>query len=249
MIISNKPYINLKLSQYEGIEPFFYDKINLDWCNDLLKNIEIIKNEFLVVFNERKALEESTKKITLDHHKGWNQIELITYGLQKEKNIKLFPQTFDIIKNIKNISTCYFSILKPNTQIKPHIGDTDAYYRFHFGLIVPGGLPNCGIQVGPEKRAWKENDYIVFNDVHKHTAWNNTTENRVVLIIDVLREFEDISRQEVEAQVLTALTFSRLTNYFVVIFEIMPKFLIRLMLFFIKAIFKLKLATQKHRID
>lgn len=243
MITNTKPYINLKLSQYEGIEPFFYDDIEFNWCNTLKENFELIKTEFLDVYNQK--LKTATNKVSLEKHQGWNQMELIVYGMFKEKNINLFPKTFNLIKNIDNISTCYFSILEPNTQIKPHIGDTDAFYRFHLGIIIPDGLPTCGIQVGPEKKAWIEKDFIVFNDVYKHTAWNNSDKTRVVLIIDVLREFDNVKKIDVESDVLSALAFSRLTNYFLIIFELMPKILIRLMLFCFKNIFKFKLSSQK----
>ena len=193
MINYNKPYFNDKLGQYEGIQPFFYESLNFEWQQVLQKNFEVIKQEFLSVYNSSEAQKQATDKISLAAQNGWNQAELLIYGLRKEKNIALFPKTFALINQIPGISSCYFSILKPNTQIKAHVGDTDAYYRFHLGLIIPAGLPDCGIQVGDEKRAWKENEFIAFNDVYKHTAWNNTNQLRVVIIIDVLRPFENIS--------------------------------------------------------
>ena len=241
MLQSNKPYFNHKLTQYGGIEPFFYSNINFEWCKKLQSNYETIKNEFINVYTNNSENKKATEKFSLDKQNGWTQAELLIYGLWKEKNIKLFPQTYELIKNIKNISTCYFSILTPNTQIHPHIGDTDAYYRFHLGLIIPKGLPECGIQVGSEKRDWKENEFTIFNDVYKHTAWNNTNEIRVVLIIDILRDFEDITKKEVEANVLTAIAYSRINKHLYWLFEFTPKTLTRLIIFILKQVFLLKL--------
>ncbi len=241
MINYNKPYFNNKLDPYEGIQPFFYDNLRFNWCTNLQDNSSIIKEEFLNVYNSSHLKKLATDKIALDAQTGWNQAELLVYGLKKEKNIALFPKTYEVISHIKNISTCYFSILKPGTQISAHIGDTDAYYRFHFGLIIPEGLPGCGIQVGCEKRAWKENDFIVFNDIYKHTAWNNTNQLRVVLIIDVLREFENITKKEVESKVLSSIAFSRLNKYLWWLFELAPKFSIRIFQFLLSKYFLIRL--------
>lgn len=241
MIKYDKPYFNHKLKQYEGIEPFFYTSINFEWCNKLQQNFDQIKNEFLKVYNNSQLNQEATDKISIAKQNGWNQAELLIYGLKKEKNIKLFPETYKLIKDINNISTCYFSILNPNTQIHPHIGDTDAYYRFHLGIIIPKGLPECGIQVGSEKSEWKENKFVIFNDVYTHTAWNNTDQIRVVLIIDIMRDFPNITKKQVEANVLTAITYSRINSYFNWVLECVPKFMVRFIIYIIKTFFLFKL--------
>lgn len=241
MIKHNEPYFNNKLDPYEGIQPFFYDNLSFEWTGILQNNFNIIKQDFLNVYNTERSKKVASDKITLDAQVGWNQMELLIYGLKKEKNIALFPETYKLIQQIDNISTCYFSILNPKTQIKPHVGDTDAYYRCHFGLIIPGKLPECGIQVGSEKRAWKENEFLFFNDVYKHTAWNNTDELRVVLIIDVLRKFENISKKEVESKVLATLAYSRLNKYLWWLFELTPKFSLRIFQYLLHKIFLVRL--------
>src|SRR5262249_12003867 len=76
---------------------------------------------------------------------------------------------------------------EPGANINPHQGDTDAIIRCHLGLSVPGGLPECGFQVGPEIRGWKEGEALPFCDAWTHTSWNNTREKRLVIIIDVMR--------------------------------------------------------------
>lgn len=74
------------------------------------------------------------------------------------------------------------------------------------GLIK---TPACGIRVADEIREWpSDGQAIVFDDAYEHETWNNTTEERVVLLFDIwhpelsyvekggmLELFEDARRQ------------------------------------------------------
>ena len=52
----------------------------------------------------------------------------------------------------------------------------------HLPLIVP---PGCGFRVGNEVREWVEGKLLVFDDTIEHEAWNDSGEDRVVLIFDI----------------------------------------------------------------
>jgi aspartyl/asparaginyl beta-hydroxylase (cupin superfamily) len=80
-----------------------------------------------------------------------------------------------------------FSRLKANSKIKPHRGLPVNVLRFHFGIDVPPGS-DIGIRVRDEKRYWKNGEIIIFDDRIEHEAWNNSNQDRVVLIIDFLYE-------------------------------------------------------------
>ena len=91
------------------------------------------------------------------------------------------PKTRQIVDSIPNVANAAFSILKPNTEITPHVGYTDDVLRSHLGLICP---PNCGIVVGGEEYKWTEGDLVVFNDRLEHSAYNRSDQDRVVFILD-----------------------------------------------------------------
>ena len=77
--------------------------------------------------------------------------------------------------------------MEPNSSIKPHYGDTNAIHRCHLGLLIPTSLPFTGFQVGYEKRSWEEGKLLIFNDAAYHKAWNESSQPRIVLIVDVIR--------------------------------------------------------------
>lgn len=119
--------------------------------------------------------------------KGWDTLMLYSYGLRYHRNCLSFPRTVSLLEPLPELVTLYYSELAPQTSLSPHYGDTDSTHRIHLGLIIPGRLPECGIEVGGEKKTWEAGKCIVFNDAHYHRAWNHTDETRLVLIADVIR--------------------------------------------------------------
>ena len=57
----------------------------------------------------------------------------------------------------------------------------------HLGLVVPGDVEECGIQVDTERRGWGEGEVLVFNDARKHFVWNHSDRPRVILVCDVMK--------------------------------------------------------------
>jgi len=78
--------------------------------------------------------------------------------------------------------TSFFSRLEPKTRIPAHTGSTNTRLTVHIPLIIP---PNCGFRVGSEVREWHPGTALVFDDTIDHEAWNDSDEQRVVLIFDV----------------------------------------------------------------
>lgn len=55
----------------------------------------------------------------------------------------------------------------------------------HLPLIVP---ENCGgLRCGNQVENWREGAAYVFDDSIEHEAWNNSDQDRVVLLFDIWR--------------------------------------------------------------
>ena len=90
-----------------------------------------------------------------------------------------------------------FSLLRPGARIAPHTGMYNTRLVCHLPLIVP---PGCRFRVGNEVREWQEGKLLIFDDTIEHEAWNDGTEDRVVLIFDIWRpELSEQERREVAA--------------------------------------------------
>lgn len=89
-----------------------------------------------------------------------------------------------------------FSLLRPHSRIPPHTGMVNCRFVCHLPLIVPRG---CGFRVGSETRAWQVGELMVFDDSVEHEAWNDSDEDRLVLIFDIWRpELSLEERRQIE---------------------------------------------------
>lgn len=221
-----RPFFNTIQGLYPGRQPHFYAADDVPEVALLEVHAETIKRE--LQHNLATRPQACFRKRTLEWQKGWRQIELRIYGVDYPDKLKLFPETMDILGQIEGVSTIYFSVLSPQTSIALHQGDTDAYYRVHLGLCIPAGLPECGLEVAGEARAWKNGKCMVFNDIYSHSAWNNTDCERVVLIVDILRPEFRQQQVGVDARTRATLYHARLYQYLFPLIELLPRVLVRL---------------------
>ncbi len=77
----------------------------------------------------------------------------------------------------------YVSKLAANSRVATHRGPTNLRLRCHLGVQIPKG--DCGIRVDAEYQTWREGKCLVFDDFYHHEVWNETNEERVVLIVDL----------------------------------------------------------------
>ncbi|GMH96994.1 hypothetical protein TrST_g3460 [Triparma strigata] len=72
------------------------------------------------------------------------------------------------------------SRLGGRARIKKHVGPSNLRLTCHLGVKVPEG---CGIEVAGVEMGWKEGECIVFDDGYEHRVWNDSEEDRIVLLI------------------------------------------------------------------
>jgi len=101
-----------------------------------------------------------------------------------EKNRARCPRTAELVGKIPGMTSAGFSCLLPGTHVLPHVGHDRGCLRSHLALVVPDG---CAMRVGDETRGWKEGEWLVFDDLTDHEAWNRGPSVRVVLMVDFQR--------------------------------------------------------------
>ena len=171
---------------FHTLDSFPQFKILEDNYEAILKELKEVmslqQTDLFEPWIEKNLYEESNEE-------GWDVAPLMIGGVTIQERSRKFPLLMDIINKIDGIISVSFSLLKPDTHIVPHKGYDDyseKVLRYHMGLIIPDG--DVGIRVENEVRTWQEGKSFVFDDYMVHEAWNYTEENRIVLIIDFLRE-------------------------------------------------------------
>lgn len=115
---------------------------------------------------------------------NWKTFVLFGFGQRLQKNCKQAPVTAEILGRVPHVQTAWFSILAPGYHIPAHTGVTKGILRAHLGLIIPKDRQKCRIRVGDQIRAWEAGKVIVLDDTYEHEVWNDTTEERVILLFD-----------------------------------------------------------------
>ncbi|MBS1637147.1 MAG: aspartyl/asparaginyl beta-hydroxylase domain-containing protein [Bacteroidetes bacterium] len=174
---------------FEGPEPPFFDISNKPWKKLLENNYQVILSELQALIDEQNQnIVPYFNQTLASKPTSWTVFPLIFWNKPYEDNCLKVPKTLAVIRQIPGVMSCGFSILKANSRIKPHYGDSNVMYRCHLTLRCPGTLPEIGFRVKDQTIAWETGKLIAFCDAHNHEVWNDTSEDRWILIIDILRE-------------------------------------------------------------
>jgi len=174
---------------YKGSEPNFFDISRKEWKKTLEENYEVILAELQeLIRTQNKNIVPYFNQTLASTPTAWSVFPLIFWGVSYPDNCGQVSETMKVIDKIPGVMSCGFSILKPNTAIKPHDGDSNVMYRCHLTLRSQGTIDEIGMRVGNEKITWNNGKTFAFCDAYNHEVWNKTNEERWILIVDVLRE-------------------------------------------------------------
>jgi len=190
----------------------FYEPAAFPWAAAVEAAAADMREELAGVLKEdglfRPYLETSKERPNYDFHgmldnPAWSTLHLFENGGPVAQNVARCPKTYAALSRapLCHITTrapsILFSLLKAGARIAPHHGMINTRLICHLPLIVPDG---CGFRVGNEVRAWEEGKLLIFDDTIEHEAWNDSAEDRVVLIFDVWRpEISEDERRSVMA--------------------------------------------------
>lgn len=186
--VSNKPWFADGGGVFKGKEPFYFDTEEFPWVKEVESQWQVIRDELKAMLAEEQGvLVPYANKEMTSRPDQWKTFGMMFWTLKFKEKCAKCPKTWDILKNIPNMTAASFNLLEAQTTIKPHHGDTNAIIRCHMGLVVPAPAPRCGFRVGTETRSWEEGRFLMFCDAHEHTAWNNTDRKRYILVVDIMR--------------------------------------------------------------
>jgi ornithine lipid ester-linked acyl 2-hydroxylase len=117
----------------------------------------------------------------------WKVFILFGFGVPSERNCARCPETAQLLRSVPGLQSAWFSILAPRYHIPRHRGVTKSVLRAHLGLIIPAQRDRCTMQVDDCTVGWEPGKCLVFDDFYPHEVWNETNEERVVLIFDFER--------------------------------------------------------------
>ena len=176
----------------------FFEREHFAWLAELEAATPVIRAELEAILASRhpglkpyvqmEAGTPDNRWSALDGSNDWSSLHLWNEGKRIDEACARAPETARIVEALPlaripgRAPTVFFSLLKAGKRIPPHTGVTNTRSIVHLPLIVPG---QCAFRVGGETREWVEGEAFVFDDTIEHEAWNESDQDRAVLIIDV----------------------------------------------------------------
>ncbi len=172
--------------------------------------LKILEDNYALILNELHSLRANAKNnywnatfpgYVDEKSKGkWQVFSFQFFGIKHPLNCSLCPKTYAVLQQIPGLISADFSYLPAHTHIKAHKGFTPMVLRAHLGLSIPN---KCGIRLEHETRKWEEGKLLVFDDSFEHEAWNESDEDRFVLMLDIVNprweySAEQINRYKIE---------------------------------------------------
>ncbi|WP_342641232.1 aspartyl/asparaginyl beta-hydroxylase domain-containing protein [Rhodoligotrophos ferricapiens] len=164
------------------------DSRDFPFLEKFTQNWETIRDEIAEVLKHREAVptfqEVSPDQKRIAKGNNWRTFILFGFGEKLPKNCAKTPVTTRLLEQVPNLQTAWFSILAPGYHIPAHRGVSKGILRAHLGLIVPKDAERCRLRVADQICVWREGEIFVFDDTYEHEVWNDTEDERVILLFD-----------------------------------------------------------------
>ena len=194
---------------YPGLPQIeFHDPGQFDWVPAIEAATEAISEELVGLLAQgtdkfRPFMQNDVGmplgvKKALHDNRDWSVLVLCEQGWLEPAHIERCPRTWETLLRHAPVPrvagwgpSMIFSLLKPGAHIGAHTGMYNTRLICHLPLIVP---PGCRFRVGNEVREWEAGKLLIFDDTIEHEAWNDSAEDRVMLIFDIWRP--ELTEQE-----------------------------------------------------
>jgi aspartate beta-hydroxylase len=174
----------------------YFARADLPWLADYEAATEAIRAELLKLLPEERGSERVFTSTALEAQNlrgsrgppSWTGHYFYRHGEVRADNLAACPATAAALARLPlnrvrdHGPEVLYSVFTAGTRLLEHRGVTNTRIVTHLPLIVP---PDCAIKVGGEVHVWQEGRVVAFDDTYEHSAWNDSTQVRVVLIADL----------------------------------------------------------------
>jgi beta-hydroxylase len=169
------------------------DKAAFPWIARLEASWQEIRDEAVRIRAEDIP---SLGDISFDHgriaaDRRWRAFFLKGYGYRMESNAARAPITAALLEKVPGLVTANFSVLEAGGHIPRHWGMTKGMLTYHLALKAPADRAKCRMHLEEGETLhvlhWDEGSSFVFDDMFNHEVWNETDEDRYILLIQIKR--------------------------------------------------------------
>ena len=194
-----RPALNGFLARHSRLgDPEVFDPADFPWASELASNWKPLRDEaegMLALREHIPAFQEiSPDQYRISDTDEWKTFWYRGFGHRSAVFAQQCPQTARCVDAIPEVETAFFSILAPGKHIIAHRGVSKGIVNCHLGLIIPRERERCRMRVGDSTFHWQAGECRVFDDTFEHEVWNDTGEDRVVLMLQFRRPLREPGR-------------------------------------------------------
>ena len=177
----------------------FYAASEFTWTKAFCQTADSIQQELFEFLRDNKtntslrpylsASQSVPKNLsTLKGSLDWSALDLFKDGVLNKNHARHFPQTLEAIKQVPTYNEgtqpfeVFFSALNGGQSINQHFGQSNHALTAHLALKIPRF---CEMVVADQTQHWNEKELLMFDDSFRHSAHNNSSEQRIVLIFSI----------------------------------------------------------------
>jgi aspartyl/asparaginyl beta-hydroxylase (cupin superfamily) len=129
---------------------------------------------------------------------GWKTLGLCDRSVWDEANTQLFPRTCELIHRAGvPVVEAFFAKMPEKSKIGAHSDMVNFCLTSHLGIDVPEG--ECWIEVGDQKREWRNGETMLFDTSVLHRAENAADRTRYILMMRVWHpDLTEVERQAIQ---------------------------------------------------
>lgn len=174
------------------------DNNNFTFVKLLEENWNSIYDELIEILRFRDLVpsfhEISKEQYKISKGDKWKTFAFFSFGHKFQYNCAYAPNTVKLLECIPNLQSAWFSAIAPGYHIPKHKGITRGILRGHLGLSIPAISKECFMDIGNNRIYWEQGKVVVFDDTFEHAVWNNTDQERIVLLFDFDRPMKNTGR-------------------------------------------------------
>lgn len=167
----------------------FWDPAQLELCQKLSDNIDIIEAEYKALLGDMQSdggKDRFQSVTSMNYESGWKTLVLFYNGHRIEGfPYHLCPVTTEIMESVPLAGRIAgFNRQQPQSGIPLHSDGNNMWLTCQMGVKVPDGQ-KAFIRVGPETRRWSRGECLLYDTTYEHETMNESEDQeRVVLHID-----------------------------------------------------------------
>jgi beta-hydroxylase len=168
-----------------------YDNNKFIYKSFIDEHIPQLREEFLSIDCSDAPLYPAGAYAQLDIHQKWKMIVMKNMGEWDNSNKVKYPLFNNFIESFgEQCRSAGFSILEPGGEVLTHVDteeDHERYVIVHIPLLIPTG--DVGFKENDETGKWVEGSSFILDVESPHSIWNFTNEPRIVILLELLKEY------------------------------------------------------------